>query len=1819
MKNKTGIFVVFIIALLFCPYSPAEAFDNSPEMDIQRDLLQSRDILESINMKLGQVKDATSEITRLKALSDSIMASHQLLQEKFRTRGEELTKSSATAYKRHVEMSENFRKFLEEYLPLVEMFGRGSSRTKDIDYQRELVRNIIALLDKNIYKKARPIYRGNPYQNRTSDYFSKEPDQSPAILPAYQGGDQSVSPDDLKSTAEAPLSAEIASFAQSLDWNPVSIYEYVKNMIDTEWYWGCMKGAEETLRQKSGNDCDQSSLLIALLRASGFPSRYVKGVIEFFPSVETAKNLTGIDDPLLIAEFFRKSGIPFTPVIAGGRIDNLQIEHIWVESLIPYANYRGAVLDEHGKTWLGLDTGIKAKGYLYNTPPDIFGEIDFSGIRSEYLSTLQIKTPLEYIRSYTESWLAQNHPGVAYQDILRTRTLLPEIMDILPAGLQFRQTKITHEYAEIPAALKHQARFTAKDSNNNELFAITMDMLNLSNRRITLSHEPETVEDQEIINSYGGMDNTPAYLVRLRPAMTVDGERVVIGRDGLPMGADYTLTTEIISPNAKERITATHIAGDLSIIGIVAQKARGNTLTPISEEDDAEEILYKVTNKYIDQWNRAEDELASLTQLTLARPVPAVTTTGGVIDVTYVLDTPHEFQRKGIYIDAALRAASLAPNVKRQKLDERQKTFMQLSALQGSVLEHRIFEDNFQVDSISTAKLFQIANMNQIPLQTIDKTNAEAVVATLPFDSGIREDILNSANRNARISIPMSEITYQDWTGIGYIKESPETGEAGYMLSGTIAGGNTAQALIDWALQYIRNKLAKPNSNAANNNPMAAGSIIKIAVTNRQYGIAGGKLAQPLSVLVLDKDSKPVQGAVVTFRMIAGGGNIYGADTYITRTGQDGIASAALTFGQKTAENPVYRKIKITDQFPTQMGLNIVTAAVNSWAGKIALSEPFEAYGKPGQPKEIIQAYGGGSKSLVNNPAGSLRAVVADQYGNPISNLTVTFRTLSTTSMSADVPLPAKFRTVQFYRKKDCGNPYPLYGECATEEELQVTTEYSGAIAETMLGNTVNTKYIVEASAGGTGITPALFKLYTDGKRVKDGYLAPGLYIRHLAIANDKGEPADATKAGTQLRMPLISEMFTLMDDYTMEGPYTCVKNNQPRNCWRIKPSGIVNTAFVNNASVTYTATQGGGSCTTTDNLGNGKYLSRHVTGSTPSVNKITSVGEAQINVPEVFYDPATNMAITEDYETAVLPQRNVLLQSGQEVLFNITTKDPIKTNPEAAVFIVYGVDIKLSFEPGRFILNEKGSTSIDTVFQYIIQPPEYQAITADIDIFKNNNYAAYLIGDKTKGDGNTLLVAGTAILTVDDKYEAQAVLNRGTGIEIKSNKVPLPVGQFRMVTDDAETNPVVGLVTDGTATARLQLTVKHNQQAFNGLAWQVIDPDVLDYTSSEIRGTFLNGGTPVDTIPVIFNSNGISEAVYRAPETFVRWGYNMESDDKERPERLIQPTLDVTGYLKILKDPLTPIRIKRPPVVLVHGLWGNGLKKHNDYAWKIFEPKLNNKMIYDIFSVDYHETGQVNSIKVHAPKLQIAIDDAIEIMKAQQFAAAKVDIIAHSLGGLLTREYCFQNKAECQNKIRRFITIATPHFGSELADLLLVYRDQNNFFPNNNYVSLPIPIPLSCKTRVNMMVRGEWGVEAHPILPKGGAIDDLATGKLPDFLNGATVKGRWFSFPPLSDTLHAHTIIGETPEPFNGFTFDIDSLWKYALIPCGFTRSNVFDNLPNDRIVRSSSQQEELSDNMITKVDWTDHFTVKTSIQTTDKVKFLLDQPYGFGSFTRE
>lgn len=247
--------IVFALFLFISFSNPSHGSDTNPEKDLQTVIAKSDVIIKKIDNAIINGASVNNEINSLKNLLPDIKASRLLLERRFALRMEKIKDLGSMAVERHQIMQSGFTQVIEEYIAIVEGLPQGAGAQAAQNSLRQAIDRLKALIERVVPKSKRPILGALPYKHL--NYPSQEPGTAPAITPAYKGGNVTVTPGDLKGTEEAPLSVEIASLAQSLNWNPVSIYEYVKNNIETEWYRGCMKGAEETLHQKSGNDCDQ--------------------------------------------------------------------------------------------------------------------------------------------------------------------------------------------------------------------------------------------------------------------------------------------------------------------------------------------------------------------------------------------------------------------------------------------------------------------------------------------------------------------------------------------------------------------------------------------------------------------------------------------------------------------------------------------------------------------------------------------------------------------------------------------------------------------------------------------------------------------------------------------------------------------------------------------------------------------------------------------------------------------------------------------------------------------------------------------------------------------------------------------------------------------------------------------------------------------------------------------------------------------------------------------------------------------------------------------------------------------------------------------------------------------------------------------------------------------------------------------------------------------------------------------------------------------------------------------------------------------------
>lgn len=133
------------------------------------------------------------------------------------------------------------------------------------------------------------------------------------------------------------------------------------------------------------------------------------------------------------------------------------------------------------------------------------------------------------------------------------------------------------------------------------------------------------------------------------------------------------------------------------------------------------------------------------------------------------------------------------------------------------------------------------------------------------------------------------------------------------------------------------------------------------------------------------------------------------------------------------------------------------------------------------------------------------------------------------------------------------------------------------------------------------------------------------------------------------------------------------------------------------------------------------------------------------------------------------------------------------------------------------------------------------------------------------------------------------------------------------------------------------------------------------------------------------------------------------------------------------------PIEIYRAPVIMVHGLWGDymsflDMKNYLDASGYYPFGSINQSLL--ILNADYSATN-ANYFYDNRNVVPSNINTILNIARTQNFSAGKVDVIGHSMGGLLSRYY-LQSPAYQQKKdIHKLITINTPHSGSQFGNLL--------------------------------------------------------------------------------------------------------------------------------------------------------------------------------------
>jgi len=151
-------------------------------------------------------------------------------------------------------------------------------------------------------------------------------------------------------------------------------------------------------------------------------------------------------------------------------------------------------------------------------------------------------------------------------------------------------------------------------------------------------------------------------------------------------------------------------------------------------------------------------------------------------------------------------------------------------------------------------------------------------------------------------------------------------------------------------------------------------------------------------------------------------------------------------------------------------------------------------------------------------------------------------------------------------------------------------------------------------------------------------------------------------------------------------------------------------------------------------------------------------------------------------------------------------------------------------------------------------------------------------------------------------------------------------------------------------------------------------------------------------------------------------------------------------------------LTVVRPPLMLIHGVWADS-SSFPDNIWIRSPGFLQPNNAYFVFKGDYEATHDA-SFTTNFGKVQGYIAKALILARAANYAATKADVVAHSMGGLLTRLYVASaNYMRPTNynlgDIHRFITLDTPYGGSNFASLLVALHTTNPADVENSVHSL--------------------------------------------------------------------------------------------------------------------------------------------------------------------
>ncbi len=625
-------------------------------------------------------------------------------------------------------------------------------------------------------------------------------------------------PADLDANTDVALTPEIQALAAKLEYSPARIYQYVHNEIKFEPYYGSLKGSQATLISGAGGPTDQASLLIALLRASNIPARYVKGKAVFIDHPQVLAWL-GTKTFYAAAQTLVQGNYPLANITYNENPMLLKTTHVWVEACVPYGNYRGLASDTSGYRWIPLDPSFKDRTSRAGIATNVAFDYD------NYLGARTYTLPNEYFAQQINTAIKSMDSNNALTDVSIEGVIKPRPVEMLPLGLPYQVENFVDWGGGIgsseTAVLPDEHRYTLTVSANASTASPVTKVLSLPSialQRLTFSFKGATAGDVTALANWrkdGNLSSASPCTINVLPVFRLDGVEVATGSTSigfcstsntLSMQVDMTESSRVPVPKVSySNLLAANIhalqayafqGSDMLLASrtkSLVERVR-STSNPNDDPDGIEgEYLHIAGLKYMRYCSEANKQLGELVGGT-GWVGNHLGLTSSNSKVEYILDTPYGISRKGWTIDA--------PGMRYRGIDTTTgkvlwKDFL-LSGYANSAFESYIWQENAKTDAVSTVTGLQFARSKGIDvfgLNGVAKLSSanwatENVKLTSNGDSSLNYSVSDVNYIKSYIdlgfvlTIPRSKILFNNWKGTVFTAEKPSGNQASYIIYG---------------------------------------------------------------------------------------------------------------------------------------------------------------------------------------------------------------------------------------------------------------------------------------------------------------------------------------------------------------------------------------------------------------------------------------------------------------------------------------------------------------------------------------------------------------------------------------------------------------------------------------------------------------------------------------------------------------------------------------------------------------------------------------------------------------------------------------------------------------------------------------------------------------------------------------------------------------------------------------------------------------------------------------------------------------------------